>query len=65
MKKTPKQIYSEKTEMSGKLDDTLLAVCSCGAEKREVTFRNLKNKWPQCKKCNEAMRIKSNADTFI
>jgi len=64
MMKTPKLIYSEKKEMSGKLDDVLTAICNCGEEK-EVTFRNLKNKWPQCKKCNQPMRIKSNADTFI
>tara|TARA_R110000751_G_scaffold220032_2_gene322687 strand:+ start:1535 stop:1687 length:153 start_codon:yes stop_codon:yes gene_type:complete len=50
--------------MSGKLDNIIMAVCDCGAEK-EVTYRNLKNKWPLCKRCNQPMRIKSNADTFI
>ena len=40
MKKTPNPIYSEKKEMSGKLDNIIMAVCDCGAEK-EVTYRNL------------------------
>ena len=50
-----------KTGVSGKLDKTMQAVCDCGRETKLVTFRNLKNKWPHCKKCNQPMKVKSDA----
>ena len=47
------------------LDKTTKVVCECGKEEREVTFRNLKNRWPHCKKCKEPMKVISNAVTSI
>lgn len=52
---------SSKTDVSGKLDEPVQAVCDCGLETKTVTFRNLKNKWPHCRKCKQPMKVKSNA----
>lgn len=42
------------------LDDIVIAECECLRETRELTFRQLKNKWPRCKLCsqNKPMKIK-------
>jgi len=62
MTQTP--TFSSKSDVNGKLDEVCVAVCECGVTK-EVTFRNLKNKWARCHKCNQPMRVKSNAVSFI
>jgi len=41
-----------------KLDKEVLAECECGREKKVMTFRKLKNKWPHCSKCNQPMKVK-------
>ena len=64
MKKTQNLTFSEKTNVSGKLDEYVEAVCACGLELRNLTFRKLKNKWPHCK-CKQPMKVKSNADPLI
>jgi len=46
------------------MEKTVEAVCECGYTK-VVTFRNLKNKWPRCKKCNLSMKVKSNAVSSV
>lgn len=61
---TKSQTSSLKNDANGKLDEVLVAVCECGVTK-EVTFRNLKNKWAKCHKCNQPMKVKSNAVSFI
>ena len=43
-----------------KLDREVLAECECGREKKVMTFRKLKNKWPHCSKCNQPMKVKVN-----
>ena len=50
--------------MTEDLDRIVVAVCSCGRSK-SVTFRNVKNKWPQCKRCKRPMRIKKDADANV
>jgi hypothetical protein len=50
--------------MTEDLDRIVVAVCSCGRTK-SVTFRNVKNKWPQCKRCRRPMRIKKDADANV
>ena len=50
--------------MKEDLDKTVVAICSCGHEK-SVTFRNVKNKWPQCKRCKRPMRIIKDADADV
>ena len=55
---------SSKTDANGKLDKVLEAVCECGVKKK-VTFRNLKNRWARCPKCNQPMKVKSDAVPFI
>lgn len=64
MKKTQNLTFLEKTNANGKLDELIEAICACGAELRNITFRNLKNKWPHCK-CKQPMKVKSNADPSI
>jgi len=56
---------SSKTGVNGKLDKQVQAVCECGRETKLVTFRNLKNKWPHCKRCGQAMKVIRDADAFI
>ena len=41
------------------LDKVVSAECECGRERRELTFRQLKNKWPICTKCRRPMKIKA------
>ena len=50
------QNYSEKTDANGKLDKKVEAICSCKAEKRFITYRTLKNKWPHCS-CRQSMKV--------
>lgn len=50
--------------MNDHLDRNINAVCECGKNKKTLTFRNLKNKWPTCE-CKQPMRVISNADTFV
>lgn len=43
--------------MNTKTQDHLIeAVCECGKEKRILTMRKLKNKWPFCE-CRQAMKV--------
>ena len=51
--------------VSDKLDQKVLATCNCGAPDKTVTFRNLKNRWPHCKKCHQPMKVKSNAVSSV
>ena len=48
-------------ESPSNLDKKVQAECECGREKRIVTFRNLKNRWPICNKCKQPMKVKGNA----
>ncbi len=50
--------------MTEDLDKEIVAVCSCG-EKRVLTFRKLKNKWPECKRCKRPMRVIKDADANV
>ena len=45
--------------MVTKFDEVVSAECECGRESRELTFRQLKNKWPICTKCRRPMKIKA------
>jgi len=55
---------SSKTDVSGDLDRRVNAVCECGEQMKQVTFRNLKNRWPHCR-CNQPMKVKADADATI
>ena len=45
--------------MKSKLDKTVVAQCECLRDKKVLTFRQLKNKWPMCRYCNQPMKVKS------
>jgi hypothetical protein len=42
------------------MDKEVLAVCKCGKEYKTISFRTIKNKWPQCE-CKQPMIIKPNS----
>jgi hypothetical protein len=48
--------YLEKIDVNGKLDKQVEAICECLAEKRLITYRALKNKWPHCS-CRQSMKV--------
>lgn len=39
-------------------------VCKCEKEIKFVTWRNIKNKFPQCS-CGRTMKVITNADTIV
>jgi len=43
------------------LDMKVTAICECEREKRVITYRQLKNKWPICD-CRKPMIIKMDDD---
>ena len=55
------------TNESSHLDRQVKAVCKCGKESKQVTFRNLKNKWPHCSGCptRRPMKVITYADDTI
>jgi len=46
------------------MDKEVEAVCGCGY-KKIITFRNLKNRWPRCKRCNLSMKVKKDAISSV
>jgi hypothetical protein len=42
------------------LDKTVLAICKCEKERKAISFRTIKNKWPRCE-CKQPMIIKPNS----
>lgn len=53
-----KNFYLTK-QTNGKLDKQVTAVCLKCEEKKIVTFRNIKNKWPLCNTCKDPMMVKT------
>ena len=46
------------------LNSLTVAVCECGKEKRTLTFRQLKNKWPHCE-CKQSMKVLPDAASSL
>ena len=40
------------------IETEVLAECECLRDSKKLTFRQLKNKWPHCKYCNQPMKVK-------